>query len=450
MLVAIAIGLTAFVVPPLFRTAAIAMALAMFVLAPMPRGTRGLTFAVMAGLATGTTAISSFAVSIFQAPVTKAFGWGQTEYSWVLTIATLVLVVIGPIAGHVFDRRGVRPFTLVSTLVLGLALISLRWLTGSIWQFYLTFAAMQLLGVGTSSIAYSRVVARWFRARRGQAFGTALAGVGIGGAVISALSQFLIAHVGWRNAYAGLGLFLICVTLPIVAVWLRDTPEAVGLGTDGEALNTAIVAADRAAQLTGYTAAQSRRTPRFWQMLGAFFVMALGTGGVMLQLVPILRSHGISPEQAAGIQGSLGLALIVGRAFAGFLMDRIFAPFVAATVVLIPMVGTVMLATGATGWQATIAAMSLGLSAGAEVDVIAYLITRYFGTRAYSENYGWLYAAWALGAGGAPVLSAASMDHFGSYAPALWLYVGSFALSSLLLVRLGPYPRLDDATVRAG
>lgn len=446
LLVAAALGLTTFFVPPLFRMATIASAFAMLVLAPMPDGTRRLTFAIMVGLATGTTAISSFAVSIFQAPVTQEFGWQQTEYSTVLTIVTLILVGIGPFAGRLFDRRGVRHISLGSTIFLGLALISLHWLTHLIWHFYLAFAAMQLFGVGTSSIAYSRIVARWFAARRGQAFGTALAGVGIGGAVVSALSQYLIGSFGWRNAYVGLGLFILCVTLPILFLWLRDTPEEVGLAPDGEPLRASAAPTGsrnaHASRLIGHTAAESRRLATFWQMLFAFFIMALGTGGVMLQLIPILRSQGITAEEAAATQGALGLALIAGRAFAGFLMDRMFAPRVAAVVLLFPMVGTGLLAYGAEGWIATVASMCLGLAAGAEVDIIAVLITRYFGTRAYAENYGWLYAAWALGSGTAPLLTAFSIDHFGSYGPALWLYVGAFAVSSIIFARLGAYPRL--------
>ncbi|MEE4454193.1 MFS transporter [Novosphingobium resinovorum] len=441
------VAATAFV-PPLFRTAFIAAAFATAILAPMPTGTRGFTFAVMAGLATGTTAISTFAVSIFQAPITREFGWSQTEYSTVLTIATFVLVIVGPLAGRFFDRYGVRNFTLGSTVLVALGLMSLRWLTGSLLHFYLVFCLMQGLGIGTSSIPYARVVARWFREKRGQAFGTALAGVGIGGAVVSSMTQYFIGHLGWRDAYLALGLFMLCTTLPILFVWLRDRPEDKGLAPDGKPLATSPAMDGDAPVLevsapVGPSAAQSRRQPLFWRMLIAFFVMALGTGGVMLQLFPILRSHGISPEAAASIQGALGLALICGRAFSGYLMDRLFAPHVAAVIILFPLTGTALLAHGAGGWLAVLAAMFMGLSAGAEVDIIAYLITRYFGTRAYSENYGWLYAAWALGAGSAPMVSAMSMDRFGSYAPVLWCYVGLFALSSLLLARLGPYPQLE-------
>jgi len=137
--------------------------------------------------------------------------------------------------------------------------------------------------------------------------------------------------------------------------------------------------------------------------------------------------------------------LIVGRAFAGFLMDRLFAPYVAAVIVLFPLIGVSLLASGTGSQAALIAAVMVGLAAGAELDVIAYLVTRYFGTRGYAENYGWQYAAWTLGSGAAPLFTAAVFDRSGSHTLALWVYVVLFAVSAVLVARLGRYPQLPSA-----
>ena len=195
--------------------------------------------------------------------------------------------------------------------------------------------------------------------------------------------------------------------------------------------------------VVGFTATETRRQPRFWQMIFAFLLLAFAIGGVMLPLVPILRARGVTPEEAAVVQGALGLALIVGRAFAGFLMDRIFVPYVAAAILAFPILGVALLALGATGSAAVVAAVCLGLAAGAELDVIAVLISRYFGTRAYSENYGWQYAAWTLGSGTAPILTNFVFDRTGTHTTILWVYFALFVASALLVLRLGPYPKLE-------
>ena len=451
--IAVALLLSTLLVAPLFRGAMIALAIVAAVLAALPRGTRGVVFATMVGLATGVASINLFAIGIFQGPITAEFGWSQTEYAVVTLIGTIVTVVSSLYIGKLFDRQGVRRWAIIGIILFALALISLYWLTPNLLHFYAVFALIPIIGAGTSSIAYSRVVAAWFDRRRGQAFGAALAGIGIGGAVLSSVSQFLIDAVGWRGAYAGLGILTLLITLPIVLWKLRDTPSEVGLGLDGREPTTAAtdstgasIAPPTPPARVGYTATESRRLPRFWWMFGAFLLLAFAIGGVLIPLVPILRARGIDPAQAAAVQGALGLALIVGRAFAGFLMDRYFAPYVAASILIFPIVGVVLLALDASSTTALVAAVCIGLAAGAELDVIAVLITRYFGNLAYAENYGWQYAAWTFGSGTAVIATNRAFDVLGTHTPVLWIYVVLFAISGLMIARLGRYPELPPAT----
>ena len=448
MLVAAAFVVAALFVPPLFRGAILALAIVAAVLAALPQGTRGLVFATMVGLATGIASLNLFAIGIFQGPITQEFGWSQTEYAGVTLVATIVTVVSSLYIGRLFDRQGVRRWALIGVVMVALSLGSLYWLTDNLLHFYAVFALLPIIGAGTSSVAYSRVIAAWFDRRRGQAFGAALAGIGIGGAVLSSVSQFMIGTVGWRGAYVGLGVLTLVITLPLIFLKLRDVPAEVGLGQDGhkpgEAQQTS--GASATAVLIGYSAAESRRKPRFWLMFFSFLLLAFGIGGVLIPLVPILRARGVSPEQAAAVQGALGLALIIGRAFAGFLMDRFFAPRVAASILLFPLIGVTLLALEASGPTALIAAVCIGLAAGAELDVIAVLVTRYFGNRAYGENYGWQYAAWTFGSGTAVLATNRVYDLLGTHTPVLWVYVGLFAVSALLIARLGDYPDLPQVS----
>jgi MFS family permease len=403
----------------------------------------------MIGLATGIASVNLFAIGIFQGPITQEFGWSQTQYALVTLVGTVVTVVSSLYIGKWFDRQGVRRWALAGVVLVAASMMSLYWLSDSLLHFYAVFALMPLIGAGTSSIAYSRVIAAWFDRRRGQAFGAALAGIGIGGAVLSAYSQYLIGTVGWRGAYVGLGVLMLVVTLPIIFMKLRDSPADVGLGFDGVMPDrSAATPAVIAPSLVGYGAAESRRTKNFWLMFVSFLLLAFGIGGVLIPLVPILRARGIEPEQAAAVQAALGLALIVGRAFAGFLMDRFFAPRVAAVILVFPLIGVSMLALDASGTTALVAAVCIGVAAGAELDVIAVLVTRYFGNRAYGENYGWQYAAWTLGSGTAVIVTNRVFDQLGTHTPVLWVYVAMFLCSALLILRLGAYPDLTKPTTR--
>ena len=76
---------------------------------------------------------------------------------------------------------------------------------------------------------------------------------------------------------------------------------------------------------------------------------------------------------------------------------------------------------------------------GAEGDIIAYLVGRYFGLRAFGEIYGYTFAAFTFGGVIGPLLMGIGFDSTGSYQ----LVLGVFVIASLIAVglinRLGPY-----------
>ena len=399
------------------------------------------------GMTTGIASVNLWSFGVFVKPLNAEFGWTVSEITTVLLIGTLVTVVSSPFIGRLVDRLGARRVALASIALLGAMLVSLYWLTPNLWHFYAVFGLMPLLGAGTSSVAYARVISRWFDRRRGLALGLTLAGVGVGAFVIPLLTNAVIQSHGWRTAYVVLGLLSLLLTLPLAYFLLHDSPEAVGQRPDGlpPVAGDAPGTAPAPTSLVGFTTQESLRQPRLWTMVGAFLVLGLAIGGVLILLVPILEQKGVPRETAVLVQAGLGVALVIGRVFAGWLMDRFFAPYVAIAFLIGPIAGLLLFAYSTSPATAVAAALLIGLAAGAEVDVIAYMIGRYFGTRAYATLYGILYSAWTLGSGFGPKLTAIVFERAGSYSPALVASAALMTLSCVLLWRLGAYPRLPPA-----
>ena len=57
----------------------------------------------------------------------------------------------------------------------------------------------------------------------------------------------------------------------------------------------------------------------------------------------------------------------------------------------------------------------IGFAAGVEYDLMAFLVARYFGMRAYASIYGELYGCLRLGAGVGPLVFGMQFDKFHSY-----------------------------------
>ena len=166
------------------------------------------------------------------------------------------------------------------------------------------------------------------------ALGIAMSGVGLGGFIMRQLAQMLIERVGWRGAYPTLGLLTLAIAFPLVALWIRE-PRS------GEGERRAITTAD----VTGLTVRGALGTRCFWLMGAAFFLVAIAVNGTVAHVVPLLADHGISAASAAAIMGIFGLATMAGRLLAGYLVDRIFAPFVAMVFFLAPIAGFVLLSS---------------------------------------------------------------------------------------------------------
>ena len=134
--------------------------------------------------------------------------------------------------------------------------------------------------------------------------------------------------------------------------------------------------------------------------------------------IPLLQDAGMSAEEAGNYAAILGLSVMTGRLLAGFLIDRIFAPYVIA--VLFLFVASGFLAIGLGGVDFVLwAAVALGLAVGSEVDLIGFFTAKYFGLKHYGAISGALFSIFNLGAVISPGLVGYIWDTTGNYNMAL-------------------------------
>lgn len=394
--------------------------------------------AAVVGLSLSIAPVFSFTLGVFIKPLSQEFNWSRAEISLGYALCTLMGAGAMPIVGRMVDRYGARTVVVPSLLIFGLCLASFYFLSARLWHLYLIFIAIGIASSGSTPLPYSRVISLWFDRKRGLALGLSMAGVGLGAFVLPSLAQALVTAVGWRAAYVFLGLLVIVIGVPIIGLLLKETPEMLGLQPDGDAIPPAEGAKPRS-QPVGLSRREAWHTSTFWLMTVAFFLVATTTNGCVVHLAPLLTDRGVSAESAAFATSLFGGALLLGRVWAGHLLDRFFAPYVAMGFFLAPALGLVLLWGGATGSGAFVAAFLVGMGLGAEVDMIAYFVGRYFGLLAFGEIYGYLFAAFAIGGGLGPFLMGSGFDATGSYS----LVLGTFAVMTLiasgLMPQLGPY-----------
>jgi MFS family permease len=371
-----------------------------------------------------------YTLGLFIKPLNLEFGWDRASISAAGGIAAISSAITIPFVGSMMDRWGVRRVLLpiVALCAASVALIALT--PKSIVVFMLLFAITGILGSGQGPLGYAKCVAAWFDDRRGLALGITMSGIGLGAALVPQYTQFLIGNFGWRIAYLGLGLLTLIVAFPSVLLFIREPAKAKTVAAE-HAQSPA--AQNRPPDLEVREVLGGRR---FWLIACALLLVSTVTQGLVVHTVPLLTDKGYSPEAAATLMIAVGLSTMTGRLLSGYLVDKIFAPFVAASFFLLPCLGIYLLDSTISPVAGII---TLGLASGTEIDMIGFLTSRYFGMKRFGQLYGYLFASFVVGSAVGPYIMGLSFERLHSYEPALWTFGAFMILASAAILSLGSY-----------
>ena len=378
------------------------------------------------GVAIGLTALPFYTYGVFATPLQAEFGWSRSAVQLPLLFQTIGALGLLPVIGWATDKFGARPVALISLITYFLAFASFSLMSGSLFQYYVTAFILGIAGAGTMPITWTKAITGAFMRNRGVALGLALMGTGVTGFIAPAATNWLIEGYGWRSAYIYLALVPAIIGFPIV-FFLFHEKEYKSASSDSI--------------MNGLSFRDALRSYRFWLIAISFFVISFGIGGSIPNLFPLYVEAGFTRAQAGGILSTVGLSVIFGRVATGFLLDRLWAPAVAAGLMALPAISLILLIISPSNLAAAyVATILIGLAAGAEFDIIAYLASKYFGLLNYSKIYSMLYASFAIGASAAPAVFGGVYDKTGSYNQIFAISAVLFVLGAVLLLFLGRYP----------
>jgi MFS family permease len=383
-----------------------------------------------------------YTFGIFAKPLAQEFKTNRGSIALAVSLLDVVITFAAPGAGRLADRYGARRVIVVSYFALAAALVGLSLVQPPLSLLYALYAFVGLLGIATTPVTFSRVVANWFDRKRGLALGFASSGIGLGVFIMPSLTQFLIDAGGWRRAYLGLAGTALFIALPVVWIFLIGTPEEVGLLPDGA--EAPGITAPRSTPRAGLTISEAMSTFTFWQLCGIFFCVAACANGTIAHVAPLLTDRGVSGRSAALAASLFGAASIVGRIGNGYLVDRFFAPRVAAILFAGAAAGVAILWSGQPGSAAFFASALLGLAIGAESDVMPFLVSRYFGMRSMAEVYGCIFGSYTLGNATGRYLFGAGFDATGSYRTPLGCAFVVLTLAVIATLALRKYPTTSN------
>lgn len=381
-----------------------------------------------------------YTIGALVGPLTQQFGWTRAEVQFAILFSAGFGALTAPLIGMMSDRYGPRALVLPGLVGLGAGFFIAASTSDQLWMFYFAYAFMALFGAGATPITWTRAIVASFEKYRGLALGLTLMGTGICAMFTPSLATWLVEKFGWRGAYVGLGLLPWLLAGPLVFFWFK--PKRALSVRD----NAAHGAADT--EVWGLTLRDAARGYRFWVLCVSIFAVYMAVSGISPNMIPSLTDKGLAPALAAKISGLFGGGIILGRLVIGALLDRFWAPGVALVSLLLPVTGCLILAGNPALVWIFVAVLLIGLAAGAELDLMSFLVARYFGLRHYSQIYSILYALLAVGSGMAPMLFASVYDRTKSYEVSYLAAAALFAIGAVSVLALGRYP--VQSTSRTG
>lgn len=386
------------------------------------------------GMSTGPGQFAFGSLGLFMIPLGDEFGWSRTEISLALTCFTVALALSIPYIGRLVDRFGSRKILLPSFTVFAVLLALIPILVNQLWILLLLFVLIGALAAGANALPYLRSISAWFDRRRGLAIGIAMGGSGMGFVYVPPMLQYMIDAYGWRSGYYLLAAVTLIVAVPLVYFVLREAPTAKE-NEDFDEIRQATIA-ERSTPSIPMLLLLKR--PLLWQLFLIFCLLSFSLYGVLSHIVPMLSDRGMSSGNAALVMSTLGMSIVAARVIIGFIIDRFFAPFVAAICFLVSAVGVGLLAAGAVDSLAFLAAIFIGFSMGAEMDMLAFLTSRYFGVENFGQVYGILFTSFLIGTSLGPVAYGLAFDSMGSY---IWVLIISIVLMLASAVATALLPR---------
>ena len=432
-----------------------------------------------------------WALNVIGEELGKEFGWDRPTITAGYLYMTAGVLVSAPIAGMLVDKIGARKVLLPSIVALGFGTMSFALVTPDPRVFYLIFFVTAVLGTGTLPITWTKSIVNNFDKYRGLALGIALTGTGLYGFIATPSIQFMIDQFGWRAAYVSVGALPLLLSLPLAFFLFRDKKEQANLATaDASGVGRLLIMglgfavalfasmqlmtsavglvgvivlmaiflvgylilvflrSDQGnADVPGLTMGETIRNYRFWVIFFSFLLLGAVVSGIIANSKYILLDKGYSPQGATHLflgAGVIGLATLSGRLIGGWLADHFWAPMIAFVFMSLPAVGCFILAGNMGVGMNVFALVLVGLAAGVEFDLMAYFVSRYFGTKSYALIYGLIYAAFGLGSGTSPIIFNILRGGDEDYANVLKLVAAGFVIGATLLLTLGKYRDFEN------
>lgn len=373
----------------------------------------------------------SYITSIFAPFLIKEFNWARSTFA-LIGFTMLVTLPTMPVAGRLADRFGAKRMALIGVLLLPVVIWSFSRLDGQFSNYFICSAGVMAVGCLTSPVTYTRLIVEKFEKARGLALTIVMSAPALTGIFLPPFLTDFMADHGWRDAYQLLAGFVLVAGLIAIAFIPKGCGEA-------PPRKLKVESAPRERHFREVLV-----TPAFWAIFAGVLLTTLHTPLHGSQFVVLLNEQGFDGMAAARMVQVYSFGTLIGRIVCGLALDHFPSRIVATVSMMLPAFGLALLASPFdAAWTVGMAVFLVGVTVGAEGDLLSFLVGRYFRMEIFGTALGMCYCALYIASLSGVMLNSALLKAYDTFNPFLWLTAGSVLIGSLLFLRL---PSVDGAS----
>ena len=306
--------------------------------------------------------------------------------------AVSIFFLTGGVMG-LFVARWVQEYDpricITAGAVISFLSLSLLAYVSTVWQLFLVYAFFGTGFSASSLIPATTLVTKWFHRRRAIALSVASTGLSLGGVILTPLSAVMVESLGFEIAAPLLGVMFLVGVVPVAWMYLRVSPESMGLHVDGdipENVEQNVTSDPSHIIEDGITFTEARRGKFFWGVsLAYIFLMAAQVGGIAHQ-------YGLARELLTEAETAIAVAIlpvfsIIGRLIGGWIVDRMSIRKFAISMMILQAASLSLLAGGFSVFTLCLGLAAFGASVGNLLMLQPLLIADAFGVKDYARIF---------------------------------------------------------------
>lgn len=333
-----------------------------------------------------------YAWSLFNEPISEAFGWNYDDVVLTYSISLLSFSLSTILSGKLQLSKGPRTTALIGGLLYSSGILLSSFAT-SPYMLYITYGVMAGSGVGFVYVCPLSTLVKWFPNRKGLVTGVATAAFAMGGFVFKQIIGDML-HVENYTPELISATFLtvgvIYLVMTVGGSLLLDTPEK----------DLCVTNEKCAPEQKNYNRGEMVKTANFYKLLFSD-LLALMPGLLIIGMAKDIGTQfvGLNYETAAGVVGLIAIFNAAGRLASGSLADKLGALNIYRFMYVVTILSLGILCFIDLNYPLfVIAIVGIVLGYGSFLSLVPTMVGKIFGGKYFSANYSLIFQAYGFAA----------------------------------------------------